>query len=349
MTMSDKKTKQRISLAKGEAVSAAVIFVFLFVVAGCIMLFIGNIKIERYKNLKSMEDVTLGQLKENMYVKGRVESTLCCYGTFDLYDCYVVPIGTTEDGKQQYITIFADIYNSVKLEDLPTDDYVQEEVGTSTKASDAEGVEVFGVVKRLPKDCVNYDFLVQQLGTESRKEIDRIVSGTYYIQPAKEDSVKYWSECGLTLLFCGIIVYIFFVIPGYRKKVLISKEEEYKDPGIRKETKQKVTSSIQHFVDHMFDDITMVFIEHCGNTVEISKDTDIAAILSCFIHATYDKVYEDNVSRDELYTIEFVMKDGETVESAMNSQNIIFWYGSLNRMDHVSCSKLKKIFNNNQL
>ena len=347
--MSEKKTRQRISLAKGETASVAVIFVLLFVVAGCIMLFVGNTKIERYKNLKYMEDVTIGQLQENMYVKGRIESTLCCYGTFDLYDCYVVPIGITEDEKQQYITIFADTYNSVRLEELPTQDYVQEEVGTATKDSDAEGVEIFGVIKKLPKDCINYDFLGQQLGTESSKEIERIVSGTYYIQFAKEDSIKYWSECGLTLLFCGIIIYIFFVIPSYRKKVLISKEEEYKDPGIRKETKQKITNSIQHFVDHMFDEITMIFIAHGGNTVEISKDTEIAAILSCFIHATYDKVYEDNVSRDELYTIEFVMRDGETVESALNSQNIIFWYGSLNRMDYVSCGKLKKIFNNNQL
>ena len=349
MIMSNKETKQRIGFAKGESVSVVQMFVILFVVAGCIMLFWGSQKMERYKNLKYLQDVTLDQLQENMYVKGNVDSTLCCYGTYDLYDCYVVPIGVAGEEKQQYITVFADTYHSVKLEKLPTYDYVQEEVGTAKKDPAAEGMEIFGVVKKLPEDSMNYDYLKQQLGIEGNKEIDSIVSGMYYIQFAKEDNMNYWSDCGFVLLFCGILLYVFFVIPSYRKRALITKEEEYRDPDIRKETKQKVTTSIQHFVDNMYDDITMILVEHSGNRAQISADTEIAAILNCFIRATYDKVYEDYVSRDDLYAMQFVMRNGEIIESAMNSENVILWYGSLNRMDYVSCSKLKGIFINNQL
>lgn len=347
--MSTKKTKRRISLAKGEFVSAALTFVFLFVVAGCIMLFFGIQKIERYRNLESLENLTMDKLHENIYVKGSMKSTLCCYGTYEVYDCYVVPIGTAADGEQQYITIFADTYNSVKLGKLPTCDYVLEEMGAAQKNSEQEELEVFGVIKKLPEDCFDYDFLAQQLGTDNKMEIDSIVSDAYYIQYAKEDSIKYWSQAGLTLLACGIILYIFFVVPAYRKKkVVVNEEEAYRDPDIRKETRKKVTNSIQHFLDRMFDDITMVFVEHCGKIVKISKDTEIAAILNCFTHATYDKVYEDYVNQDELYTIEFVMKNGETIESSVSPDNIIYWYGSFNRMDYVSCGKLKKILNDSQ-
>ena len=127
--MSKRRTKQRFGLAKGEVVSAIQIIVIAFVVAGAIMLLLGNQKIQRYKNLKAIDDVTIDQLQENMYVKGKIQSTLCCYGSYDLYDCYVIPIGKTEEEEQQYITIYADIYNSVKLDELPTTDYVQEEVG----------------------------------------------------------------------------------------------------------------------------------------------------------------------------------------------------------------------------
>lgn len=342
----DKETKQRIGLAKGEPVSMVQSFVILLVVAGCVMLFFGGQKLERYKNLKYIEDITFEQLQENIYVKGNVDSTLCCYGTYELYNCYVVPIGAESGEQQQYITIFADTYNSVKLDELPTYDYVQKEVGTAKKTSAAEGMQIFGVIKKLPKDCMNYDYLKQQLGIESEKKIDNIVSGMYYIQFAEEENVGYWSDCGIVLLFCGILLYVFFVIPSYRKWGLITKEEEYKNPDIRKETKQKVTTSIQHFVDNMYDDITMILVEHLGNMVQISADTEISVILNCFIRATYDKVYEDYVNRDDLYTIQFVMKNGETIESAMNTENVIFWYGSLNRIDPVSYSKLKAIFNN---
>ncbi len=347
--MSNKETKQRIGLAKGEAVSVVQMLVILFVVIGCIMLFFGSQQMERYKNLKYIEEVTLDQLQENMYVKGNVDSTLCCYGTYELYDCYVVPIGVSGEEDQQYITVFADIYNSVKLEELPTYDYVREEVGTAKKDSAEERMEIFGVIKKLPEGSINYDYLKQQLGIESKKEIDSIVSGRYYIQIAKEENVGYWSECGIVLLFCAILLYVFFVIPNYRKRALISKEEDYANLNIRKETKQKVTTSIQHFVDHLYDNITIIIVEHLGNIVQISADTEISAILNCFLRATYDKVYEDYVSKDNLYIIQFVMKNGEIIESAMNSENVIFWYGSLNKMDPVSYSKLKKIFNNNHL
>lgn len=347
--MSNKKTKRRISLAKGEPASVALAFVFLFVVAGSVMALWGCQKIERYKNLEQLENVTLDKLHKNMYVKGSVKSTLCCYGTYELYNCYVVPIGTEGDEKQQYITVFADTYNSVQLDKLPTSDYVREEVGMAKKEPEAKEIELFGVVKKLPEDCFDYEFLEQQLGKSNRMELDNIVSDAYYIQYAKEENIKYWLQGGLTLLLCGIILYLFFVAPAYRKKsVLASQEEEYRNPNIRKETKQKVTNSIQHFVENMFDDITMVFVEHCGNVAKISKDTEIAAILSCFTHATYDKVYEDYVNQDELYNIEFVMKNGDTIESSVNSDNIIFWYGSFNRMDYVSCGKLRKILNSNQ-
>ena len=45
--MSKRKTKQRIGLAKGEVVGAIQIIVIAFVVAGCIMLLLGNQKIQR--------------------------------------------------------------------------------------------------------------------------------------------------------------------------------------------------------------------------------------------------------------------------------------------------------------
>lgn len=348
--MSSKKTKRRFSLAKGEQASVALVFVFLFVVTGCVMALWGCQKLERYRNLEKLENVTLDRLRKNMYVKGTVKSTLCCYGTYELYDCYVVPIGVKGEEKQQYITVFADTYNSVQLDKLPTSDYVEEEVGTARQQTRVKETEIFGVVKKLPKDCFNYEFLEKQLGTSNRMEIDGIVSDVYYIQYAKEENIKYWLQGGLTLMFCGIILYIFFVAPAYRKRALIAdKEEEYRNPQIRKETKQKITNSIQHFVESMFDDIAMVFVEHGGNMAKISKDTEIAAILSCFIHATYDKVYEDYVDQNELYTIEFVMKSGETIESSVNSDNIIAWYGSFNRMDYASCGKLRKILNSNHV
>lgn len=346
--MSKKKTKQCINFAKGEPISKMQIVVILFVIAGCIMLFLGNQRIERYRNVKSIENVTLDELQENMYVRGNVYSTLCCYGTYKLYDCYVVPIGS-EDEKQQYITVFADLYHSVELENLPTLDYVRSEVGMAEGDLAKEGVEIFGEIKKIPKDILNYDYLKQQLGTESEKEINSTVSEVYYIHYVKEESIQYWWKCGITLVFCGIVLYLFFVIPSYRRRILITKDEEYRNPQIRQKTRQEVTNSIQHFMDNVYDEITMILVEHFGNIAQISSDTEVATILNCFIHATYDKVYEEHVNSDDLYTVEFVMKNGETIESTMNSENIIFWYGSLNRMDHVSCSKIKKIFYNNQL
>lgn len=347
--MSKRKTKQRIGLSKGEVASAIQVVVIAFVVAGCIMLFLGNQKIQRYKNLKSIDDVTISQLQENMYIKGKIKSTLCCYGSYELYDCYVIPIGKTEEELQQYITVFADNYNSVKLDDLPTEDYVQGEIGMQEPASETDGMEFFGIVKKIPKDTMDYDYLEKQLNVQSKEKIDNIIANAYYIQFTKEEGIKYGVECGLTLLFCGIVLYIFFVLPSYRKRTVVSEEEEYRDPRIRKETKQKVTTSIQRFIDNVYDDISVILIEHSGKIAKISADVEISAILNCFTHASYDKVYEEYVNRDELYTIEFVLKNGESIESAVNSENIIFWYGSFNRIDHVSSNKLKKIFNANQL
>lgn len=346
--MSKRKTKQRIGLAKGEVVGAIQIIVIAFVVAGCIMLLLGNQKIQRYKNLKAIDDVTIEQLQENMYVKGKIKSTLCCYGSYELYDCYVIPIGKTGE-EQQYITIYADNYNSVKLDELPTTDYVQNEVGVAKSDSDAEEIELFGMVKKLPEDAMNYEYLEQQLNVEGKEKVAGIVSDSYYVQFAKEEGIKYGVECGVTLMFCGIVLYIFFVLPNYRKRTVVSDEEAYRNPSIRKETKQKVTSSIQRFIDNVYDEISMILIEHSGKIATISTDVEISAILNCFIHANYDKVYEEYVERDELYTIEFVLKNGESIESAVNTENIIFWYGSLNRIDHISCNKLRKIFNANHL
>lgn len=346
--MSKKETKQRISFAKGESVSKIQVVVILFVIVGCIMLFLGNQRIERYRNVTSIENLTLDELQQNMYVKGKVYSTLCCYGTYNLYECYVVPIGS-ENEQQQYITVFADLYHSVELEELPTLDYVRSEVGMAEGNSVKEGVEIFGEIKKIPKDVLNYDYLKQQLGSESEKKINSTVSEAYYIHYVKEESIRYWWECGITLVFCGIVLYLFLVIPSYRRRVLITKDEEYTNPEIRQKTRQKVTNSIQHFIDNVYDEITMILVEHSGNIAQISNDTEVATILNCFIHATYDKVYEEYVNRDDLYTVEFVMKNGETIESAMNLENIIFWYGSANRMDHVSCGKIKRVFYNNRL
>ena len=342
--MSKKRVKRRIGLAKGEIVSAVQVIVIAFVVAGCIMLLLGNQKLQRYKNLKNIDDVTINQLQENMYVKGKIESTLCCYGSYDLYDCYVVPMGQTEDEGQQYITIYANNYDSVRLDELPTTDYVQHEVGMGKRDIETESIELFGMIKKLPDDAMNYEYLQEQLKVEGKEKVAGIVSDAYYIQFAEEEGVKYGIECGITLLFCGLVLYIFFVVPSYRKKVVVGDEEEYRNPKLRKETKQKVTNSIQRFIENVYDDISVVLIEHCGKIATISNDVDISIILNCFVHAKYDKVYEEYVDQDELYTIEFVMNNGESIEGALNGENIIFWYGSLNRIDHISCSKIKKIF-----
>ena len=96
--------KRKFKFLNRRVITKVDVIVLLFIVIGCSMIIYGNEKIQRYKNLKKLEKLTIDQIQENTYVKGNIDSTLCCYASIDLYDYYVIPMGMK--GKtRQYIVI----------------------------------------------------------------------------------------------------------------------------------------------------------------------------------------------------------------------------------------------------
>ncbi|MBQ4531123.1 MAG: hypothetical protein IJA36_11055 [Lachnospiraceae bacterium] len=345
--MRKKDSKRKDKILKKRLITTMDLLVLLLIISGCIMMLYGNGKIEAYENTRNLEELTIDQIQENMYVKGTVNSTLCCYASIDLYECYVIEMGATEKNSQ-YITILADTYHSVALAKLPTEDYVWEEIGMVNNAGTKDGIEFLGIIKKLPEDALSYDFLKEQFNVDSNKKVNELISSEYCIKFIKEDSIEYWFQCGSVLVLCGIILYLFFVLPKLWKKRFKREEEESKNPETRKRTKEKVTGSIVHFLQNVESEIVAIIIDEAGKVSKINSKFEIETILNCFIHATYDKVYEE-MDEEGLYIIQIVLENGDIIECSIQSENILFWYGNWYLMDSASCSKIKKIFYKNSI
>ena len=345
--MRKRNTKRKDKILKKRLITKIDLLVLFLIVSGCIMMLYGNTKIEAYKNVQNIEDLTMEQLQENMYVKGTIHSTLCCYASIDLYDYYVIELGAAEENPQ-YITILADTYHSVALAKLPTKDYVWEEIGMVSKAETKDGMDFLGIIKEMPVDSMNYDYLKEQFQTDSNKTVDNLVSSVYCIKFIEEDSIEYWFQCGFVLVLCGIILYLFFVLPKLWKKTFKKEEDRSRDPVLRKQTKEKVTGSIVQFLQKAESEIVSIIVDESGKILKIESKSEIETILNCFLHATYDKVYEE-VTEESLYIIQFIMENGDIIECSMYSDNIIFGYGTWYLIDSSSCNKIKKIFYKNSL
>ena len=96
--------KRKFKFLNRRVITKVDVIVLLFIVIGCSMIIYGNEKIQRYKNLKKLEKLTIDQIQENTYVKGNIDSTLCCYASIDLYDYYVLP-GFSFHSHRYYIVI----------------------------------------------------------------------------------------------------------------------------------------------------------------------------------------------------------------------------------------------------
>lgn len=345
--MRKRNSKRNVKFLKKRLITKMDLLVLLLIISGCIMMLYGNSKIEAFQNTRNIEELTIEDLQENMYVKGTVNSTLCCYASIDLYEYYVIEMGATQ-GHYQYITVLADTYHSVALAKLPTTDYVWEEIGMVPKEDTQEGMEFLGVIKKLPQDTFNYEYLREQFQTDSNKTVEQFVSSEYCIKFVDENSVEYWFQCGSVLVLCGIILYLFFVLPRLWKKKFKREEDSSKNPTVRKQTKEKVTGSIVHFLQKVDNEITAIIVDKSGKISKITSKSEIEEILNCFIHATYDKVYEE-MDEESYYIIQFILENGDIIECSLYSENILFWYGTWYLMDSVSCTKIKKHFIKNNI
>lgn len=336
--MKEKKEKKRVWLVQKASFWSTWALFVLFVGVGIVLMYHGNFVTEQYERRKSVEDLTLSNLGEGLYVEGIITSTVGCYESYDLYDYYVIRIG---EEKKQCITVLSNTYNSVALEKLPTADYRWQD-GMEQVSEAKEGHYICGILTPLKRENINYAYLKSQFGVTTDKEVDRIVSSKYCIKLIKPENISVWGNAGKASLVCGILVLVFVVLPSYGKKVSVKYMEvdEYEE---RKEMKKRTSESIKHFLENVYDEISLIMVEYSGKIVEIKHETEIRDFLNCFIQASYDKVYDEYVDRNETYNIEFVMKNGDAISGAMNMENVLFWYGGITRIDHASCKKIKNI------
>ena len=342
--MKTEKVKKRVWLAqKASFWSTWAIFV-LFMGVGLVLSYHGNFVMEQYEGRKPVEQLYLDNLGEGLYVEGTITSTVGCYANVDLYDYYIIRIGKE---KNQCITVLSNTYNSVALEKLPTSDYRWQD-GLESVGEAEEGHYICGILTPLEREDINYDYLTKQFGVNTEKQVDKIISPNYCIKLIKPENLSIWSNAGKTCIICGILVFVFIVIPSYGKKVSV----HYQEVDViaeRKRLKQKTSEGIKNFLENVDDNINLIMILHDGNLIKLTIPGEIRDFMNCFINASYDRVYDEYVDETEAYTIEFVMENGDAISAAMNRENILFWYGETTRMDHHSCKKMKNIIRSKEI
>lgn len=336
--MSEKKEKKKIRLVQTASFwSTWAIALFIASIGSDCMYYYNQLS-TKYEARKSIDDISMDELQEDMYVEGVVTSTVCCYASCDLYDYYVINIG--EEGGQ-CITVLSKTYDSIALEKLPTSDYRWQD-GTEQEKESEEGYYICGRIKLIDTENINYSYLKTQFGVDSEREVDKLLSNKYCIKIVDPDNIEVWGNAGKASFACAGMIVLFVVIPSYRKRTYIKHVEE-DELEKRKMARKKTSASIKHFLEQAYEEVSLIILEHNGEIAKITVQTEIKDVLNCFIQANYDKVYDEYVEEEEEYHIEFVMKNGDSITSAMNTGNIIFWYGGMSRIDHNSCKKIKNI------
>lgn len=337
--MNEKKEKRHVRLVQNSSFWATWFIFLMFLIGGCVLLYQGNLITNRYNARKDLSNLSLDTLREGTYVEGTVNSTLCCYGTYDLDDYYVVPIG---EEKKEYITLLSQTVDSMELEKLPTQGYEWQD-GSEEFQEAEEGYYICGIIEKINPQNFNYAYLEQQFNTLDRDKINKMISSQYCVKLIDPKNVSLWGNAGKLVLFIAGIFFIFVVLPSYQKRVRIEQLEENTEEQYRME-RQKTSNSIKHFIENAYDSVVRIIFEHEGKIVQVTSKSEIHDILNCFLRANYDKVYDDYVEQDDIYQIEFVLDNEDSISSSLNGENVILWYGSYNRMDHNSCKRVRTIF-----
>lgn len=340
--MEEKKEKRHIRFVQNGSFWATWFLFLVFLIGGIILLYQGNLVTTSYNVRRDLEDLSLDNLRVGSYVEGTVKYTLCCYGNYDLKDYYVVGIGKDED---EYITVLSQTADSVALEKLPTLGYEWQEDSTEPFQEAEEGYYICGIIEEMEPDSLNYDYLERQFNTTDHAKIDKQISPKYCIRLIDPKNITIYGNVGKLCLFIAAVVFIFVVLPSYRRKVRVELlEEEAKEQY--QLNREKTSKSIKHFIENTYDKVSRIIFEHEGKVIQITSKSEIRDVLNCFLNAKYDKVYDDYMEQngDDVYQLEFVLENEESISSSLNGDNVLLWYGSYNRMDHVSGKKVRTIF-----
>lgn len=337
--MSKKQGKRRGGWVQNGSIIGAWVIFFVALFAGLWLGYQGEQLKMDYANRVSLEEISLGDLRAGTYVGGTIHSTLCNYGTYDLYDHYVVNIGTEDSG--QYITLLSNTANSIELEKLPTYDYkYQDDMGT---LQEEEGEFTFvGVVEPLKEDTFNYEYLENQFNTTSAVKVSEMVSNKYGIRLIDESVITNVQNLSKVLFVFAILIFLFVILPGL-KYVSHVEYEEVDEVAQRKKARQQTSQVICQFFKKVYGKVETVVIEHDGNVVNISEKSKVRDIIDCFSGASYDKVYDDYIEDGDFYDISLIQEDGGAISMKLNDHNLLFWYGNYNRMDHNSSKHIKNI------
>lgn len=340
--MSKRKGKNRSRLVQNGSLIGTWVLFFITLFAGIWLGYRGEKLEQDYASRVSLDKISLETLKEGTYVEGTVHTTLCNYGSYNLYDHYVVNIGG-EDSKQ-YITLLSNTSNSIELEKLPTYDYkYQDDMGT---LQEGEGEFSFvGVIEPLKEGTFNYEYLESQLNTTSAVRVADMVSNKYGIRLIDESVVSNTKNLSKVLFAFALLAFVFVILPSLRY-VSHMEYEEIDEVAERKKARQQTSDLIRHFFEKAHENVENVVIEHNGNVVNVSEKRTVEDMVDCFSNARYDKVYEDYIEEEEYYDIDLIQKDGESIPVKLSEQNVLFWYGNYNRMDYNSSNHIKSIIKN---
>lgn len=339
--MSEKKEKHHVRFVQNSSFWATWFIFLVFLIGGYVLLYQGNLTTSRYNARKNLSNLSLDTLHEGTYVEGTVYSTFCCYGSYDLKDYYVVKIGKD---KEEYITLLSQTVDSMELEKLPTQSYQWQDDSLDSFQEAEEGYYICGIIQQMNPENFNYDYLERQLNTTDRVKINKMISPKYCVKLINAKNISVWGNTGKLSLFLAGLVFVFVVVPSYRKRVRVEQigtetREQYR------QNRQKTSASIKRFIENTYDSVVRIIFEHQGNIVQVTSKSEIHDILNCFLCANYDKVYDDYyIEQNDIYEIEFVMDNEDSISGSLNGENVILWYGNCTRMDRNSSKKVKTIF-----